>query len=72
MGYIHDFDVKLSGMLSELPEGVRREVVAFVKSVVIESFRNGIDTGRLAAAGTKRGGKEAPTSTPEKEGVPHE
>ena len=41
MGYIQEFGDKLDGMLGELPEAKRKEVVTFVKNVVLQSYRNG-------------------------------
>jgi len=54
MGYIHDFEVVLTDMLAELGEEKRREVLTYVKKTVIESYRNGIAAGRVAAAQRKQ------------------
>ena len=45
MGYIQEFGMKLEGMLTELPEAKRTEVVTFVKNVVLQSYRNGQKVG---------------------------
>jgi hypothetical protein len=51
MGYIHDFEVVVADMLSELDEKKRKQVLTYVKATVIESFRNGIAAGKLTASG---------------------
>ena len=49
MGYIHHFEVKLSELLAEMDEAMRKEVLTYVKRTVVESYKNGIETGKAAA-----------------------
>jgi hypothetical protein len=46
MGYIHDFDKRISDLLADVDEETRAAVVKLAKETVIESFRNGITAGK--------------------------
>lgn len=41
MSYLKDFGDKLAAKLSALPEAERTEIVTFVKTEVLTSYRNG-------------------------------
>ncbi len=48
MGYIQDFEVRIRVMLEgNIPEALLEEVLKVTKETVIESYRNGIEHGRL-------------------------
>ena len=57
MGYITIFGQELEAKLTGLPVEQRREVVAFVKEQVLQSYRNGLRDGAdgKAAPEKKRG-----------------
>jgi hypothetical protein len=46
MGYIHDFDKRISDLLAHVDEETRAAVVKLAKETVLESFRNGITAGK--------------------------
>ncbi len=48
MGYIQDFEVHIRVMLEgKIPEALLEEVLKVTKETVLESYRNGIEHGRL-------------------------
>jgi hypothetical protein len=49
MGYIHDFEVKLSELLADVDEATRKDVLTYVKRTVVESYKNGIEAGKAAS-----------------------
>ncbi len=51
MGYIHEFDVKLTELLARagMDEATRKEVLTYVKRTVVESYKNGIEAGKAAS-----------------------
>jgi hypothetical protein len=48
MGYIHDFEVKLTELLAGVDEATHNEVLTYVKRTVVESYKNGIEAGKAA------------------------
>jgi hypothetical protein len=50
MGYIHEFEVKLTELLAGMDEATRTEVLTYVKRTVVESYKNGIEAGKAASA----------------------
>ncbi len=63
MGYIQDLDKDLKEKLADLEEERQKDIIKYVKLVVIESFRNGITMAKMANAS-----KEARQKTKEFEG----
>ena len=49
MGYIHEFEVKLTELLADVDETTRKEVLTYVKRTVVESYKNGIEAGKAAS-----------------------
>ena len=51
MGYIHEFEVKLTELLTKagMDEATRKEVLTYVKRTVVESYKNGIEAGKAAS-----------------------
>ncbi len=51
MGYIHEFEVKLTELLTKagMDEATRTEVLTYVKRTVVESYKNGIEAGKAAS-----------------------
>jgi hypothetical protein len=51
MGYIHEFEGKLTELLSQagMDEATRTEVLTYVKRTVVESYKNGIEAGKAAS-----------------------
>ncbi len=51
MGYIHEFEVKLTELLTRagMDEATRTEVLTYVKRTVVESYKNGIEAGKAAS-----------------------
>ena len=49
MGYIQDFEGKLTQLLAGVDETTRKNVVTYVKRTVVESFKNGIEAGKAAS-----------------------
>jgi len=51
MGYIQDLEQELNEMLSDLPEERQKKIIRFIKEKVLESYKNGIVSAKLAKAG---------------------
>jgi predicted nucleic acid-binding protein len=49
MGYIHEFEVKLTELLAGVDEATRTEVRTYVKRAVVESYKNDIEAGKAAS-----------------------
>lgn len=63
MSYLKDFGEKLAVKLSALPEAERTEIVTFVKTEVLTSYRNGQRDGeknRTPAKTDERPSRPAP------------
>ena len=67
MSYLKDFGDKLALKLSALPEAERTEIVTFVKTEVLTSYRNGQREGeknRTPAKTDERLSRRAPKGRP--------
>lgn len=51
MGYIQDLDKELQKRFADLDEERQKELIKFIKEKIIESFRNGIMSGKMVKAG---------------------
>jgi len=51
MGYIIDLEKELEERLSDLEEERKNNLIKFVKQVVLESYKNGIMSAKVAEAG---------------------
>ena len=49
MGYIQDFEGKLTELLAGVDEATRTNVLTYVKRTVVESYKNGIEAGKAAS-----------------------
>jgi len=49
MGYIQDFEVKLTELLAGVDEATRKDVLTYVKRTVVESYKNGIEAGKAVS-----------------------
>jgi hypothetical protein len=49
MGYIQDFEGKLTELLAGVDETTRTNVLTYVKRTVVESYKNGIEAGKAAS-----------------------
>ena len=49
MGYIHEFEVKLTELLAGVDEATRKAVLTYVKRTVVESYKNGIEAGKVVS-----------------------
>jgi hypothetical protein len=49
MGYIQDFEVKLTELLAGVDEATRKAALTCAKRAVVESFKNGIEAGKAAS-----------------------
>jgi hypothetical protein len=51
MGYIHEFEQKLSELLTQagMDEATRKEVLTYVKRTMVESYKNGIEAGKASS-----------------------
>jgi hypothetical protein len=49
MGYIQDFEGKLTELLTGVDEATRTDVLTYVKRTVVESYKNGIEAGKAAS-----------------------
>jgi hypothetical protein len=49
MGYIQDFEQKLSELLAGVDEATHKAVLTYVKRTVVKSCKNGIEAGKAAS-----------------------
>ncbi len=61
MGYMQDFEARLRAVLEYAPERAVEKAVKIAKETVVESYRNGIEHGRLL---TENGNAPAPRRKP--------
>ncbi len=60
MGYIQDFEVRIRVMLDGVvPEATLNEVLKVMKETVVESYKNGIEHGRLTREETQTPARSA-------------
>ena len=67
MSYLKDFGHKLAEKLTALPEPERAELITFVKTEVLTSYRNGLrdaEKGRTPAKTDARPSQHAPKGRP--------
>ena len=50
MGYLQDFEAELKEKLKDIPEDSQKQLTRYIKEKIVESFKNGIQAGRLVKA----------------------
>ncbi len=54
MGYMQDFEARLRAVLENAPESAVERAVKIAKETVVESYRNGIEHGKLTREETQK------------------